>query len=183
MKLNTFIRNQAETLAFWVSFPWKSSTLTCWTREYHSFPDLLSSSFLFLEILTLILLGRFLIPWTQSAWLSLGSIRTSVVLIILETSVLMWVIARGAFFLKVSLWASLWMLMVVSIAVSVKPFLYSFFPITTNLLNINIKYLILSNCFKDRKIILLRSSLPGNCSFSPRKGFFASAEASSGHTR
>ncbi len=55
--------NQAETLDFSVSLSAKVSTLTCWTREYHSLDP--SSSDLFLEILTLTLLGKFLIPWFQ----------------------------------------------------------------------------------------------------------------------
>lgn len=52
--------NQAETLAFSVSLSANESTLTCWTSEYHSFDPY--SSLLFLEILTLTLLGKFLIP-------------------------------------------------------------------------------------------------------------------------
>ena len=122
--------NHAETFAFYVSFPEKSSVLMCWTREYHYAP-FPSSSVLFLEILTLTLLGKFLIPWFQMNWLSLGSILTSEVFIIFATNVLIAVIAFGAFFLNCVLWASLWMLIVWSIAHSERPFLYSFFPIFT----------------------------------------------------
>lgn len=121
--------NQAETLAFSVSLSENESTLTCWTSEYHSFDPY--SSLLFLEILTLTLLGKFLIPWFQMNWLSLGSILTSDVFIILATNVLIAVRALGAFFLNWVLWASLWMLIVWSIAHSESPFLYSFFPIFT----------------------------------------------------
>jgi hypothetical protein len=67
-------------------------------------------------------------------WLSLGSTLTSDVFIILATSNLICESARGALFLNVALWASLWMLRVVSIAVSLRPFLYSFFPIATQLI-------------------------------------------------
>ena len=101
------------------------STLTCCTSEYHSFEP--SYSLLFLEILTLTLLGRFLIPWFQMNWFNLGSILTSVVFIILATHFLISVTALGAFFLNWTRWANLWMLMVVSMANSESPFLYSFF--------------------------------------------------------
>ena len=90
--------DQAETLAFSVSLSAKVSTLTCWTSEYHSLDP--SSSDLFLEILTLTLLGKFLIPWFQTNWLSLGSILTSVVFIILATRLLISERALGAFFLN-----------------------------------------------------------------------------------
>lgn len=122
-------RNQAETLAFSVSLYANESTLTCCTSEYHSFDPY--SSLLFLDILTLTLLGKFLTPWFQMNWLSLGSILTSEVFIILATNVLIAVTAFGAFFLNWVLWASLWMLIVWSIAHSERPFLYSFFPIFT----------------------------------------------------
>mgnify|MGYP006878074086 CR=1 FL=1 len=128
--------NHADTFAFSVSLPEKSELLICWTSEYHSLP-FPSSSVLFLEILTLTLRGRFLTPWFQMNWLSLGSILTSFVFIIFSTSNLIWETALGALFLNVALWAILWMLMVVSMAVSLSPFLYSFLPIATNYKVIN----------------------------------------------
>jgi hypothetical protein len=121
--------NHAETLAFSVSLAAKVSTWTCWTSEYHWFDP--SYSDLFLEILTLTLLGKFLIPWFHMNWLSLGSILTSGVFIILATRLLISEIALGAFFLNWVLCASLWMLIVWSIATSERPFLYYFFPILT----------------------------------------------------
>ena len=124
------LNNQAATLAFSVSLCEKLSTLTCWTREYHSCP-FPYSSFLFLEILTLTFLGRLRIPWDQTNWFSLGSILTSEVFIILLTSDLIYLRARGAFFLNCTRWASLCTLIVVSMAVSVSPFLSYFLPITT----------------------------------------------------
>ena len=129
LSLNNEWDNHADTLDFSVSLASNDSTLTCWTSEYHSFDP--SSSVLFLEILTLTLLGKFLIPWFQINWLSLGSILTSYVFIILATIFLISDTALGAFFLNWILWAALWILIVVSIAHSVKPFLYSFFPIYT----------------------------------------------------
>lgn len=130
--------NHAETFAFSVSFPEKSSVLMCWTREYHSLP-FPSSSVLLREILTLTLLGRFLTPWFQMNWFNLGSSLTSPVFIIFATSFLISETAFGAFCLNWVLWASLWIFIVVSIAVSLSPFLYSFLPITTQILYINIK--------------------------------------------
>lgn len=124
----------------------KSSVLMCWTREYHSLP-FPSSSVLFLEILTLTLLGRVLTPWFQMNWLSLGSILTSWVFIILATRFLIEVRALGAFLLNWVLCANLWMLIVVSMAVSLRPFLYSFFPITTKILNILIKISLRTSIF------------------------------------
>ena len=128
-----YSNHHADTFAFYVSFPAKSSVLICWTSEYHSAP-FPSSSVLFLEILTLTLLGRFLTPWFQINWLSFGSTLTSDVFIILATSDFNWERALGALCLNWVLWASLWILMVVSIAVSLSPFLYSFFPIATQII-------------------------------------------------
>ena len=139
--LNRWLNHQAETFAFSVNLSAKLSTLTCWTNEYHYWP-FPYSSFLFLEILTLTLLGKFLIPWDQMNWLSLGSILTSSVFIILVTRVLIYLRALGAFFLNCTLWANLWILIVVSIAVSESPFLSYFFPITNDWLWFICDYLI-----------------------------------------
>ena len=117
------LNNDQADLAFSVSLPAKSSMSTCWTKVNHSLFFSFSLSFLFLVTLTLTFLGRFLTPEDQMNWLSLVSILTSSVLIILATSFLISEMALGALRLNWILWVSLWMLTVVSKAVSVRAFL------------------------------------------------------------
>merc|ERR1711907_721635 len=91
--------------------PLKEGTWMCWTRVKNFSPDS-ASSFLLLDILTLTLLGTFLMPLLQRNWLSFWSTLMSVVNMLVLANLAISLIALGALCLKVILWSLLWRLMV-----------------------------------------------------------------------